>query len=97
MPLFVVRHSHQGERCPAQDPYMGAMLLNHLSRPNVRRHGGELRALAPTLRNVLNDAVSDLDRIIEPGKPDGPLSEPQRLQARALFDTIAKALTEAAK
>ena len=26
MPLFVVRHSHQGERCPAQDPYMGAML-----------------------------------------------------------------------
>ena len=42
MPLFVVRHSHQGERCPAQDPYMGAMLLNHLSRPNVRRHGVEI-------------------------------------------------------
>ena len=41
MPLFVVRHSHQAERCPAQDPYMGAMLLNHLSRPNVRRHGVE--------------------------------------------------------
>jgi DMSO/TMAO reductase YedYZ molybdopterin-dependent catalytic subunit len=42
MPLFVVRHSHQGEHCPAQDPYMGAMLLNHLSRPNVRRHGVEI-------------------------------------------------------
>ena len=42
MPLFVVRHSHPGERCPAQDPYMGAMLLNHLSRPNVRRHGVEI-------------------------------------------------------
>ena len=42
MPLFVVRHSHQGERCPAQDPYMGAMLLNNLSRPNVRRHGVEI-------------------------------------------------------
>jgi DMSO/TMAO reductase YedYZ molybdopterin-dependent catalytic subunit len=42
MPLFVVRHSHAGERCPAQDPYMGAMLLNHLSRPNVRRHGVEI-------------------------------------------------------
>lgn len=42
MPLFVVRHSHQGERCPAQDPYMGAMLLSHLSRPNVRRHGVEI-------------------------------------------------------
>ncbi len=42
MPLFVVRHSHTGEHCPAQDPYMGAMLLNHLSRPNVRRHGVEI-------------------------------------------------------
>jgi DMSO/TMAO reductase YedYZ molybdopterin-dependent catalytic subunit len=42
MPLFVVRHSHAGERCPARDPYMGAMLLNHLSRPNVRRHGVEI-------------------------------------------------------
>ena len=42
MPLFVVRHNHAGERCPAQDPYMGAMLLNHLSRPNVRRHGVEI-------------------------------------------------------
>jgi DMSO/TMAO reductase YedYZ molybdopterin-dependent catalytic subunit len=39
MALFVVRHQHAAERCPAQDPYMGAMLLNHLSRPNVRRHG----------------------------------------------------------
>jgi DMSO/TMAO reductase YedYZ molybdopterin-dependent catalytic subunit len=42
MPLFVVRHSHAGERCPAEDPYMGAMLLSHLSRPNVRRHGVEI-------------------------------------------------------
>jgi DMSO/TMAO reductase YedYZ molybdopterin-dependent catalytic subunit len=42
MPLFVVRHNHDGARCPAQDPYMGAMLLNHLSRPNVRRHGVEI-------------------------------------------------------
>jgi DMSO/TMAO reductase YedYZ molybdopterin-dependent catalytic subunit len=42
MPLFVVRHSHAGERCPAQDPYMGAMLLSHLSRPSGRRHGVEI-------------------------------------------------------
>ena len=46
MPLFVVRHSRQGERCPAQDPYMGAMLLNHLSRPNVRQHGVEIHGEA---------------------------------------------------
>jgi DMSO/TMAO reductase YedYZ molybdopterin-dependent catalytic subunit len=39
MALFVVRHQHAADRCPAQDPYHGATLLNYLSRPNVRRHG----------------------------------------------------------
>jgi DMSO/TMAO reductase YedYZ molybdopterin-dependent catalytic subunit len=39
MGLFIVRHRHEPERCPAADPYMGAALLNHLSRPNVRQHG----------------------------------------------------------
>ncbi len=42
MALFVVRHSHTADRCPAGDPDMGAMLLNHLSRPNVRQHGVEI-------------------------------------------------------
>src|SRR5213076_2529149 len=46
MALFVVRHHHAAERCPAQDPYMGAMLLNHLSRPNVRQHGVEIQGEA---------------------------------------------------
>jgi DMSO/TMAO reductase YedYZ molybdopterin-dependent catalytic subunit len=46
MAMFVVRHQHTAERCPAQDPYMGAMLLNHLSRPNVRQHGVEIRGEA---------------------------------------------------
>jgi DMSO/TMAO reductase YedYZ molybdopterin-dependent catalytic subunit len=39
MALFVVKHQHEAERCPAKDPFHGASLLNHLSRPNVRRHG----------------------------------------------------------
>lgn len=39
MPLFIVRHQHDPKRCPAADPYNGANLLNHLSRPNVRKHG----------------------------------------------------------
>jgi DMSO/TMAO reductase YedYZ molybdopterin-dependent catalytic subunit len=37
--LFIVRHEHNAENCPAKDPAMGAMLLNHLSRPNVARSG----------------------------------------------------------
>ncbi len=46
MALFVVRHHHAAERCPAQDPYMGAMLLNHLSRPSVRQYGVEIQGEA---------------------------------------------------
>jgi DMSO/TMAO reductase YedYZ molybdopterin-dependent catalytic subunit len=39
MPLFVVRHQHAAARCPAQDPFLGATLLIHLSRPSARKHG----------------------------------------------------------
>ena len=39
MPLFVVRHQHSPETCPARDPAVGAMLLNHLSRPTAAKHG----------------------------------------------------------
>src|ERR1700686_4715935 len=46
MALFVVRHQHAAESCPAQDPYMGATLLNHLSRPNIRQHGVEIHGEA---------------------------------------------------
>jgi DMSO/TMAO reductase YedYZ molybdopterin-dependent catalytic subunit len=46
MALFIVRHEHDAERCPATDPYMGATLLNYLSRPNVRKHGIEIQGEA---------------------------------------------------
>lgn len=39
MALFVVRHQHDAQRCPARNPQMGTMLLQHLSEPNARRHG----------------------------------------------------------
>jgi DMSO/TMAO reductase YedYZ molybdopterin-dependent catalytic subunit len=43
MSLFLVRHQHAPERCPAADPEMGAMVVKHLSRPNLSRHGVEIR------------------------------------------------------
>src|SRR4051794_16341427 len=46
MPLFVVRHQHSPDHCPAADPYNGANLLNHLSRPNMRSHGVTMQAEA---------------------------------------------------
>ncbi len=46
MTLFVVRHEHSEERCPAKDPYLGAQMLNYLSRPNSREHGIEIQGEA---------------------------------------------------
>jgi len=39
MARFIVKHIHSAATCPAQNPQRGAMLLNHLSRPNVARFG----------------------------------------------------------
>ncbi len=46
MGLFIVRHEHEGTRCPAGDPALGALLLNHLSRPSARRYGVEIKGEA---------------------------------------------------
>jgi len=46
MALFVVRHQHDAERCPAVDPYAGATLLNYLSRQNVRQQGVDIKGEA---------------------------------------------------
>lgn len=39
MALFVVQHKHNEETCPAQDPQMGQMLLQHLSPENAATFG----------------------------------------------------------
>src|SRR5579859_6177114 len=46
MALFVVRHQHPAERCPARDPQMGAMLLNHLSDEHARQEGMQIQGEA---------------------------------------------------
>jgi len=51
MALFVARHQHQADRCPAADPQMGPMLLQHLSPENASGHGVAIQAEA-----VVNDA-----------------------------------------
>jgi hypothetical protein len=39
MSLYVTRHQHPAERCPAIDPQMGSMLLRHLSPDNAATYG----------------------------------------------------------
>jgi hypothetical protein len=46
MSLYFVRHQHTAETCPAKDPVMGEMLLNHLSRMNARKFGIDLQGEA---------------------------------------------------
>jgi ribosomal protein L7Ae-like RNA K-turn-binding protein len=49
MSLYFVRHQHAAETCPAKDPQMGQMLLQHLTKENARKFGVDL----------LGDAVLD--------------------------------------
>jgi DMSO/TMAO reductase YedYZ molybdopterin-dependent catalytic subunit len=65
--LFVVRHQHDPQRCPATDPYLGANLLNYLSPSQVRQFGVELHGEAivqgqHTLYLILE--ASDEDRVM---------------------------------
>lgn len=42
MSLYFVRHQHAAENCPAKDPEMGQMLLQHLTKSNARKYGVDL-------------------------------------------------------
>lgn len=46
MSLFVVRHQHDPQRCPATDFQDGARLLNHLHQTNAALHGVRIKAEA---------------------------------------------------
>jgi uncharacterized protein with GYD domain len=43
MSLYFVRHQHAAETCPAKDPNMGQMLVQHIDRNNARKFGVEIQ------------------------------------------------------
>jgi len=49
MSLYFVRHQHAPETCPAKDPAMGQMLVQHVDPKNARKFGVD----------ILGDAVLD--------------------------------------
>jgi DMSO/TMAO reductase YedYZ molybdopterin-dependent catalytic subunit len=51
--VFVVRHQHSADRCPAADFVAGAGLLNHLNRTNAARHGVRIRGEAVLAAHTL--------------------------------------------
>ena len=79
MPLFVAIHQHAPERCPASDPSMGEMLLNHLSPASAGEYGVSIQAEA-----VANDKHTfyliaeaedqeQMDRFLAPSRRSAPL------------------------
>lgn len=42
MSLYFVRHQHDGETCPAKEPEMGQMLVQHVSKAHARKFGVDL-------------------------------------------------------
>jgi hypothetical protein len=46
MALFVVKHQHEAETCPAGDPKMGPMLVQHVSRANAETFGVDIQGEA---------------------------------------------------
>lgn len=46
MSLFVVKHKHGSETCPARSKEMGGMLLTHLSDENAGKYGLKINAEA---------------------------------------------------
>ena len=44
MSLYFVRHQHAAETCPAKNPEMGEMLVQHVEKKNARQFGVELLA-----------------------------------------------------
>lgn len=46
MSLFVVRHRHEADCCPARDPKTAQMLLKHLSSQNTTSYGLTIHAEA---------------------------------------------------
>jgi hypothetical protein len=44
MALFIVEHEHDGDHCPARDPSMGKMLLQHLEPANAKHQGVHIHA-----------------------------------------------------
>lgn len=64
MSLYYVRHQHTDETCPARDPEMGQMLLEHLSPQNARKHGIQIQS------DAVIDGQHTLVMILDADTPD---------------------------
>lgn len=84
MAMFVAKHTHAEETCPAGDPQMAPMLLMHLSRQNaetfgVNLHGEAVIDGAHTLYLILD--AEDKDKVNEYMQPFAMVGEVEVMEA----------------
>src|SRR5437870_12449872 len=95
MSLFLVKHQHPAEACPAGHPQMGPKLLVHLSQPSAESFGVQTHAEAVvdgehTFYLMLSaDQAAQGERSLAPCAPPGraevtPASLGARVAARAV-------------
>ena len=67
MPLYVTRHQHAEEGCPAGDLQMGPMLLQHVSKDSASRAGINIHGEAVVQEHTFYMIVeaSDIDKVQE--------------------------------
>jgi len=79
MSLYVIRHQHSAEACPAKNPDMGAMLLTHLSPSNASQYGISIKGEAVldnkhTLFLILEaDQPHQVEKFMQPFQQAGPV------------------------
>jgi hypothetical protein len=93
MSLFVVKHQHSAETCPAGHPEMGPMLAQHVSRQNAEKFGLNLQGEAVvdgahTLFLILDGDRERIDQFMAPFSQVGsvevmPSSRCEQVVARA--------------
>jgi hypothetical protein len=92
--LFVVKHQHPAETCPAGDPQMGPMLAQHVSAPNaekfgVRIHGEGVINGGHTLYLILDaDRREQVDQFVA---PFGQVGTVEVLPASRCEEVVARA------
>jgi len=95
MSLFLVKHQHPAEACPAGHPQMGPKLLVHLSEPSAESFGVQIHAEAVvdgehTFYLILSaDQAEQVERFMTPFAQAGsvevkPASYCEQVVARAV-------------
>lgn len=93
MPLYVTRHTHAEETCPAKDLQMAPMLLAHLSARNAEKsgvniHGEAVIDGAHTLYLILD--AEDKDAVNEFMGPFAMVGEVEVLEASPCERVVAR-------